>query len=326
MLDERFLIEAYRDMVRIRAFEEKVDELLMTGEMGGTAHLCIGQEACAVAIGRALREEDVLFGNHRSDGHFLMKGGDPKLFMAELFAKKDGYCKGKGGSMHLANVKSNYMGGSGIVGAQFPIAVGAAYALTYRNEADRIVAQVFGDGSTSEGSFHEALNLAALFKLPILFICENNQYAMSRQWHEISLLQNVAERAQSYGIPYSVVNGNVFSEAYEGMAKAVELVRSERTPRFIELQTFRVKGHSKSDPVRTYRTLEEEKRWRQFNPIKQLGDFLEEQGALTRSGMDAIESEAHAWVEQAVEYARQCEELPVEAALEDNFCEEEAGR
>jgi pyruvate dehydrogenase E1 component alpha subunit len=323
MQDEKFLIDAYRDMVKIRAFEEMVEELLVSGEIGGTTHLCIGQEACAVAVGRSLRKEDVLFGHHRSDGHFLMKGADPKLFMAELFGKKDGYCQGKGGSIHLADVKNNYMGSSGIVGAQFPIAAGAAYSLVYRNEKTRIVAQTFGDGSTSEGSFHEAMNIAALFELPILFICENNLYSMSRQWNEISLLENVAERVQGYGIPYKTVNGNIFTEAYEAVSSAAELVRSERKPRFIELKTYRFKGHSKSDPVRTYRTLEEEKSWRQSCPIRQLGGFLLEKGAMNDGDIAAIESEAREWVEQAVEFARQCDELPEEAAMDDNLYEKE---
>jgi len=325
MQDEKFLTEAYRNMVRIRSVEEKVDELLMRGEIGGTAHLCIGQEACAVAIGFSLRKEDVLFGHHRSHGHILMKGADLKLLMAELFAKKDGLCQGKGGSIHLADVKNNFMGSSGIVGGQFPIATGAAYALKYKGEQTIIAAQVFGDGATSEGSFHEALNLAALFELPILYICENNQYAMSRKWQEISKLESVAERVLGYGIPYTIANGNIFEEAYEAVFKAAEFVRSERKPYFVELQTYRVKGHSRSDPVRTYRTLEEETIWKQFCPIKQLGGLLLENGALTEEDIGTIESEARSWIEEAVEFARGCEELPVSAAALDNLYEEETG-
>jgi len=325
MLDDGFLIDVLKDMLRIRVFEQKVDELLMTGEIGGTAHLCIGQEACAVAVGRLLEKNDVMFGHHRAHGHFLMKGGEPGPFMAELFAKKDGYCKGKGGSIHLANVKDNYMGNSGIVGAVFPIAVGAAFSLSYMDEKERIVAAVFGDGSTSEGSFHEAMNLAAIWELPILLICENNQYALSMPWKESSLLDDVADRVLAYGIERSVADGNNFFEAYDAVKNAVEYVRRERKPYFIELKTYRQKGHSKSDPIRTYRSLEEEKYWKQFCPVKQLSELLTEKGAITEEDIERFEADAEAWVEQGVEFARGCGELPVEAAAEDIFFGEEAG-
>lgn len=288
-------------MWRIRRFEEAVDDLFARGLMHGTMHLSIGQEASATGVCLALRERDAITSTHRGHGHCIAQGADLTRMMAELLAKETGYCRGRGGSMHIADVATGNLGANGIVGGGIPIATGAALAYKMRGE-DRVVASFFGDGATNEGAFHEALNLAAIWKLPVVFVCENNKYGMSFSTELSMAVERVSDRAAAYGMPGVTVDGNDLDAVYAAAAEAVDRARSGQGPTLIEAQTYRWKGHSKSDK-NLYRSREEIAEWRERDPILALETKVLAAGTLTEADVSAARDEATEAIKAAVREA-----------------------
>jgi len=296
------LLDMYRTMNLIRQFETMADKLYALGKVHGTMHLSAGQEAVAVGIGCATRKEDYLINHHRGHGHFISKGADINIMMAEFLGKDSGYCRGRGGSMHIADFTSNNLGANGIVGGGIPHSLGVGLALKMK-KSDGIVIAIFGDGASNEGVFHETLNMAELWKLPILYICENNKYGMSMDVERCVAKLPIAQRAEAYGIPWHCIDGNDVLLVYETVKKAVEYIRSGQGPVFIETQTYRYFGHSKSDR-NLYRSKEEIENWRENkDPIKRFRQRLFELGLLTDAKNEIIENDALSVIEKAVAFA-----------------------
>lgn len=294
------LIHLYKQMWDIRLFEEKIDELIKQGKLHGTTHLCIGQEACAVGS-CAVRKDDKITSTHRGHGHSIAKGANMKRMMAKLFGKATGYCKGKGGSMHIANVENGNLGSNGVVAGGIPIAVGSALTAKMK-KFDYVTLSFFGDGATNEGSFHEALNLAAIWNLPVVFICENNQYGMSSPVQEMVNIELLSDRAKAYGFPGVTIDGNDMIEVINTVYEAVERARDGKGPTFIEMITYRFNGHSKSDKL-IYRTREEEKIWYKKEPINRFKQILLEANILTESEAEKIKEMSLLEVEEALRFA-----------------------
>ncbi|GAA2021880.1 thiamine pyrophosphate-dependent dehydrogenase E1 component subunit alpha [Nocardioides kribbensis] len=288
-------------MWTIRRFEEAVDDLFARGLMHGTMHLSIGQEASATGACMALRSDDAITSTHRGHGHCIGKGADLTRMMAELLAKETGYCRGRGGSMHIADVATGNLGANGIVAGGIPIATGAALAYQLRGE-DRVVACFFGDGAANEGAFHEAVNLAAIWKLPVVFICENNKYGMSFSTEKSMAVAHVADRASAYGIPGVTVDGNDVEAVHAAVADAVSRARSGAGPTLVENVTYRWKGHSKSDK-NLYRTKEEIAEWRALDPIVRFEAVVQERGLLDEAAVQAVRDEAMQAMREAVRAA-----------------------
>lgn len=313
------LLELYEQMWLIRLFDEKVDEFFAKGKIHGTTHLAVGQEASAAGICALLDDTDKITSTHRGHGHCIAKGADVKNMMAELFGRTTGYCKGKGGSMHIADLEKGNLGANGIVGGGFAIATGAALTSKMRNEG-YVVACFFGDGASNEGSFHEAINLASVWQLPVVFVCENNQYGMSGSVNDMTNIKNIADRAASYGIPGKVVDGNNIFDVMNAMEEAADFARNGNGPSIIECKTYRWKGHSKSD-AKKYRTRDEEQEWRAKDPIKRMRDNLIEQGIFTEEDAERIKQEAIQKIEDSVEFALNSPEPDVSTLLEDVYAE-----
>ncbi|MGE5604120.1 MAG: thiamine pyrophosphate-dependent dehydrogenase E1 component subunit alpha [Bacteroidota bacterium] len=307
------LKEMLKKMYQIRKFEEKVNEMFMQGKIHGTTHLGIGQEACAVGAIQTLRKEDYIFSNHRGHGHCIAKGANIDRMMAELFGRETGFCKGLGGSMHIVDVKTNNMGANGVVGGGIPLATGAALALK-KKKSDKVVLNIFGDASTNLGIFHESLNLAAIWKLPVIYICENNMYGMSTPIAKTMAVPNVADRAAAYNISGVICDGNDVLAVYDTVKQAVEKARSGKGPTLVELKTYRQNGHSKSDQ-RAYRTREEEAEWKAKCPIKRFSEYLIASKVMTADEVKSMEAEAENEIEQSVKYAESCNVLPLEKLL-----------
>ncbi len=301
-------------MLQIRAFEQKAEELFALGKVHGTMHLSIGQEASAVGAVSALRSSDYMTSTHRGHGHCIAKGGDLKLMMAEFLGKETGYCRGRGGSMHIANVKSGNLGATGVVGGGLGTAVGAALSIKMR-ATDQIVLCFFGDGAANMGIFHEALNLAAIWELPVVFVCENNQYAMSMPAEEAFPIEDIADRACAYNIPGVVVDGNDVLAVHKTVLEAVDRARSGKGPTLVECKTYRWRGHSKSDAER-YRTREEVQRWKENDPLARFKEYLVREGVLTEEQAQTLEQEAAKLVEEAVDFAESSPEPKVEEIAE----------
>jgi TPP-dependent pyruvate/acetoin dehydrogenase alpha subunit len=285
-------------MWTIRRFEEAVDEMFARGLLYGTMHLSIGQEASATGACLALRDDDVITSTHRGHGHCIAKGADLGRMMAELLARDSGYCRGRGGSMHIADVSKGNLGANGIVAGGIPIAVGAGLALKLQG-TDRVALSFFGDGATSEGAFHESVNLAAIWDLPVVFVCENNHYGMSMSVEEVSRLERVADRAAGYGIPGVTVDGNDVQAVHDAATEAVATARAGRGPTLIEAITYRWKGHSKSDQ-NLYRTREEIESWRQRDPIDRFEQAILEAKTLDEDGINQARDQARDAVRDAV--------------------------
>ena len=296
------LREALRKMYLIRKFEEAAEQCYMRGLIHGTMHLSIGQEASAVGASLPLRREDYVLSTHRGHGHCIAKGGDPNAMFAEFFGKVTGYCRGRGGSMHIADLEGGNLGANGIVAGGLPIAVGVGMSIRMRR-AGTVCMAFFGDGAANAGAFHESLNLAAIWRLPIVFVCENNQYGMSMPVGRAMAVPNVADRAAAYAMPGIVVDGNDFAAVAGAAGAAVERARSAGGPTLIECQTYRIRGHSRSDR-NLYRTKEEIEGWRARDPILRLRRELAEAGRLDDAEADAIEAQAARAIEAAVEFAR----------------------
>ena len=304
--DRETMFEMYRKMYLIRKFEQKAIQLYWEGINRGALHTYIGEEAVAVGVCSALREGDYVSSTHRGHGHCLAMNGDPGIMLAELLGKENGYCRGRGGSMHIADLNLGILGANGIVGGGIPIAVGAAMALDYR-EKSNVVACFFGDGATSTGAFHEALNLASIWKLPIIFICENNLYAISTCVLNAVALQDLADRAHAYGMTSRVVDGNDVNQVYLETKKARELVLSGEGPVFLECKTYRTEGHWVADP-QIYRDRKEVEAWRKKCPIDSLRKKLVQDDPTQGKRLDKIENEVDQVILKAEKFAKESPE------------------
>ncbi len=301
-------------MYRIRAFEEKVDELFMRGEVHGTTHLSIGEEATASGALMALQADDYITSTHRGHGHCIAKGADLNLMVAELLGKETGYCRGRGGSMHIADVKTGNLGANGVVGGGIPIATGVGLSIKLQG-LDRICLCFFGDGASNEGTFHEAINMASIWNLPVVFLCENNQYGMSMSTHRSMHNETIAQRATAYGIPGERIDGNDALAVYEAVYKAAQRARSGGGPTLIESYTYRYKGHSKSDQNR-YRTRDEIREWQQRDPIQRFIAVLTERNIMSQQEIQETEAAAYQAIEDAYAFAQGSPDPDPETLLE----------
>jgi TPP-dependent pyruvate/acetoin dehydrogenase alpha subunit len=288
-------------MCEIRYFEEKAEELYTRGLVHGTMHLSIGQEASSVGSVSALEPDDLIIHHHRGHGHTIAKGADITLMMAEFLGKEPGYCRGRGGSMHIADIPGGNLGATGVVGSGIPTAVGVALALQMRRSRQVLLA-FFGDGAANLGEFHEALNMAAIWKLPVVFICENNQYGMSGPAKKMTAVEPISLRAVSYGIPGQTVDGNDLLAVYHVVQAAAGRARAGEGPSLVENYTYRWRGHSKSDR-NVYRTQAEIEDWKQRCPIVRFKRVLSEAGVMNEPDLEAIDERARATIDRAAEEA-----------------------
>ena len=311
------LIKMYRKMLEIRFFEEKVFELYGQNLVPGTVHLYAGEEAVAVGVCSALSKDDYITSTHRGHGHCIAKGADLKRTMAEILGKETGYCKGKGGSMHIADFSIGMLGATAVVGAGLPIAVGAALSAKLR-KTGQVVACFFGEGASNQGTFHESINMASAWKLPVIFVCENNLYAMGTRQSRIMNIENISDRAPSYGIPGVSVDGNDVLAVYEAAQVATERARRGEGPTLIECKTYRHKGHSRVDPAK-YRPREEVEEWLRKDPIKRLRDKLIQTDISMEAELQEIEKRVSNEIEDAVKFAVESPYPTSEEALEDVY-------
>jgi pyruvate dehydrogenase E1 component alpha subunit len=310
------LIDMLTKMRQTRFFEEKVAYFFSRGMIHGTTHLSIGQEGSAIGACAALEENDLIGSTHRGHGHCIGKGIDLNRMMAELLGKEDGYCKGKGGSMHIADLERGNLGANGIVGGGIPVATGAALTVKYKKQ-EKAVLSFFGDGALNQGCFHESVNLASIWQLPIIYFCENNTYGMSMHVSRAFNIEDLSERAGAYGIKGLSIDGNKVLEVYETVKKARAYVR-EKGPILIISNTYRIKGHSKSDANR-YRTKEEIAEWERRCPIKQFTSYLEKEKMLTAKELSEVEKKAQEDIEEAVEYAKESPYPSIETIKDDVY-------
>lgn len=296
------LREALRKMLLIRKFEEGAEDCYTRGLIHGTMHLSIGQEASAVGSCMSLTDADKITSTHRGHGHCVAKGAEVGRMFAEFFGKETGYCRGRGGSMHIADVTKGNLGANGIVGGGIPIAVGSALTSKVLGKDDVTIC-FFGDGANNEGAFHEALNMASIWKLPVVFICENNKYGMSTSTERSTAVKNISDRAVAYAMPGFTVNGNDFSEVAETVDAAIARARRGEGPSLIENLTYRWRGHSKSDRNR-YRTKEEIADWVARDPILSFRNLLIEHGIVDEQIVEQLERATDKEIEDAVEFAK----------------------
>jgi len=297
------LLAIYRDMVRIRQFEEACPQLYSQGKMGGFLHLYSGQEAVGVGVAHAMHTDDYMIAGYREHGLILAKGADPKYVMAELYGKKTGVSRGKGGSMHMFDADLRFMGGYGIVGGHLPLAVGMGYSILYR-ESDEVVVCLFGDGATNQGVFHEAMNMAALYNAPVIFVCENNMYGIGTAVGRASAVDQLYKKSCAYETPGSKVDGMDVLKVYEAVRNAIKDARRGNGPSYIEARTYRFRGHSISDPG-SYRSEQEEKVWRERDPIPNFAGWLISEGNASEDDLKQIKAEEEERIEQAIRFAEQ---------------------
>ncbi len=314
------LLGLHRTMVLIRVFEERVQDLYARGQIPGLAHLYIGEEAVATGVCACLDREDYITSTHRGHGHVIAKGADLKPMMAELFGKITGFCKGKGGSMHIADMDIGIMGANGIAGGGLPIATGLGLACKYKYPG-RVAVCFFGDGASNNGTFHESLNLAAVHKLPVVYVCENNLYAISVAQTRHQAIEDISIRALAYGMPGRSVDGNDVVAVYEAAKEAIERARAGEGPTLLECKTYRLRGHHEGDPNlgARYRTKEEIAQWREREPIGRFERYLAEKGLLDEAGAKQVWQEAAQAVEEAVEFAASSPFPPLEELYSDIF-------
>ena len=310
-LDTETLVDLYRQMLLIRRFEEKSAEVYSAGKIGGFCHLYIGQEAVAVGALSAIRKDDYVLTSYREHGQAIAKGISPESVMAELYGKATGCSKGKGGSMHMFDKEVNFLGGHAIVGGQIPLATGVAFAAKYQN-TDKVALCFFGEAAVNQGAFHESLNMAQLWKLPCIYICENNQYGMGTSLERAMSLQDIAQKAYAYEMASEFVDGMDVLAVREATVRAVERARKESLPTLLEVRTYRFMGHSMSDPG-NYRTRAEIEKYQERDPIKLLSSTLKEEKIIDDATLERIDKEIHEQVEQAVRFA---EESPLPAPEE----------
>ena len=295
------MIAMYTNMTKIRMFEERVAEIFAEGKIPGFVHLYIGEEAVATGVCASLRDTDYITSTHRGHGHLISKGGDLKLMMAELLGKKTGYCKGKGGSMHIADVELGILGANGIVGGGPPLATGAALAAHYQGRDDVAVC-FFGDGAANQGTTHEAMNLASCWKLPVIFVNENNLYGISSCTLNSMCVADIADRASAYDMPGVVVDGNDVMAVYEAASEAISLGRQGAGPSLIECKTYRHRGHFEGDPC-VYRNQDEVGEWKAKDPLPRFEKKLVEINALTQEKIGEIKNKVEKQLAEAVGFA-----------------------
>jgi TPP-dependent pyruvate/acetoin dehydrogenase alpha subunit len=300
-LDKKIMARMLRKMTLIRRFEQKVNELFLRGYIPGTIHLSLGQEAVPVGVTTALRDDDVILPTHRGHGHALAKGMPAESLFAELFARRDGCSKGKGGSLHIGDVTRGIMPANPVVGSSVPVAAGLGFCFKYRGE-ERIAACFFGDGAINTGPLHEGLNLAALWKLPVLYVCENNQYAISTPIQSVTLVQPLSKRAEAYGMATQTVDGNDAVAVYEAALEAVKRVRAGEGPFFLECITYRQGGHKRDDPG-TYRKQEEVEYWLSLDPLPRMRERVLSEGILSEKQVLELERSVDEEIETAVQTA-----------------------
>jgi pyruvate dehydrogenase E1 component alpha subunit len=314
----------YRRMLEIREFEEQIRFLFLEGKMPGTVHQYIGQEACAVGVCSALDEEDVIASTHRPHGHALARGLSMASIASELYGKMSGCCRGKGGSMHVGDLSLGMLPAIAIVGGNLPIVAGMALAFKLRGEK-RAAVSFFGDGASNEGVFHEALNAAAIYNLPAVFVCENNLYGASTPFELVSKLDNVADRACAYGMRAEVADGMDVFQVYTHAREALDLARSGRGPTLLELKTFRLCGHSRRDP-NNYMSIEQKEEWKQKDPISACEGLLESRGWLDESEKQRMHEQTSEEVQAAIQEAQNAEEPRPEDLYQDLYVSMEVPR
>jgi len=310
-------VTSYRSMLLIRRFEERCAQLYVEGKIGGFLHLYIGQEAVGVAAMSLLRPDDYFVTSYRDHGYALARGTDPRPLMAELCGKATGISRAKGGSMHFYDVPLGNFGGDGIVGGHLPVAAGIGYGIRLRG-TDQVVLCFFGDGAVNEGAFHEALNVSALWGLPVVYIIENNRYGMGTSLDRASSVKDLYQRGSAYGIPRRDVNGMDLIAVRSVLGEAVERARQEKRPTLIEAETYRYRGHSMSDPGK-YRTKEEVEEMMRFDPIHLFGKRLMEQERVAQGELEAIDKDVTAQVDEAVRFTEESPVPPLEALYEDVY-------
>lgn len=315
-------LDIYRRILNIRRFEEEVGRLFRNGELPGFVHLYIGEEAVAAGVCAALRTDDYVTSTHRGHGHVVAKGGDPKRMMAELFGKETGYCRGKGGSMHIADFSIGMLGACGIVGGGIPIATGAGLSIKLRG-TDQVSLAFFGDGAANEGSFHESLNLASTMGLPVIFVCENNQYGEFTPSSQAMNIENIADRAVSYGVPGHRVDGTDALAVHAVASQAVTRARSGAGPTLIEAKTHRRGGHAEGEEAflagQTYRLPEEEARAQALDPLLILHEHILQAGISDAGALESIDQDATDKVVAAVAFARESPFPGLETVFEDTW-------
>jgi len=314
------MLNLYRKMITIRLFEEKIIDLYARGFIPGLAHLYIGEEAVAAGVCANLRKDDYITSTHRGHGHVIAKGAELKYMMAELFGKKTGYCKGKGGSMHIADIDIGVLGANGIAGGGIPIAVGAALSSKMR-KTDQVTVCFFGDGASNNGVFHEGLNFASVHHLPVVFVCENNLYGISVSQKQHQAIQDISIRAVAYNMPGISINGNDVCVVYEASSKSIQRARAGEGPTLIECKTYRWRGHHEGDPNqgKRYRTMDEVKEWMEKCPIKKLEGKMLGEKILTKAKMNKIREEIKIEIEKAEEFANQSPFPDAKDIYEDVF-------
>ncbi len=313
------LVDMYRRMKLIRRFEERVNDLYLQGRIPSTLHLYIGQEAVAVGVCAGLREDDYVLSTHRPHGHSLAKGVEPRAILAELLGKVTGCCRGKGGSMHVGDITKGVYPAVAIVGGNIPIAAGAGLAAKMRGDG-QVEACFFGDGAANEGAWHEGLNIAAIWDLPVVFVCENNLYAASTPFSLTFKVENVADRACAYGIPGVTVDGMDVLAVYRAANEAIERARQGGGPTLLECKTYRFCGHSRSDP-RTYRGREEEQEWQKLDAIPRMRQWLVGSGLSDDGQLDEIDDWVERTFDEALEFAEASPEPDVSELFTDVFKE-----
>jgi len=316
-IDKDKLIAMYRMMVRIRMFEERVSSEFAAGNIPGFVHVYIGEEASGTGSCATLRTDDFITSTHRGHGHVIAKGGKTDRMMAELFGKKTGYCKGKGGSMHIADTDLGILGANGIVGAGITLAGGAALSAQMRG-TDQVVLCFLGDGASNRGTFHEGINMASVWRLPVVYIIENNMYAEKTRISDTYLLTNLSDRAGAFGIPDVTVDGNDVIAVYEAVQIAVERARNGEGPSLVECKTYRMHGHFEGDP-QTYKSAEEVEEWKKKDPIDMFRKRLAEMKVMTEQDADKMDAGIAGEIEEAVKFAKESPFPAPEEALEDVF-------
>jgi len=314
MKDKLKLLET---MIRIRSFENRVMEFFADGKIPGFVHLYLGEEAIASGVCQNLRPNDVIVSNHRGHGHCIAKSADMKKMMAEIFGRTSGFCKGKGGSMHIADAEIGILGANGIVGAGIPIATGAAFSFLYR-ETDQVAVCFFGDGASDQGTFHESLNFASIWKLPVLYVCENNLYAESIPTKEHNNIKHISDRKHGYGINGATIDGNNVLEVFNMCKEVVEELRKGKGPFLLECETYRWRGHFEGEP-QTYRPKEEVASWKKRDPIDAFKKKLLSDKVITQEIITEIEKRAEDEVDAAVDFAEKSPFPDPDKALEDVY-------
>ncbi|HHE04971.1 MAG TPA: pyruvate dehydrogenase (acetyl-transferring) E1 component subunit alpha [candidate division WOR-3 bacterium] len=320
-LSKERILKMYQDMLKIRYFENEIVNVYSRGLMPGLAHLYIGEEAVAVGVCANLTERDFAVSTHRGHGHLIAQGADLKKMMAEVLGKETGYCKGKGGSMHIMDIKKGILGANGIVGAGIPIATGSAYSAKLRG-TDQVTISFFGDAASNQGTFHESINMAAAWKLPVVYVCENNLYGISVDIRKVTATKDIAIRAKAYNIPGVAVDGNDVLEVYRVTKEAVERARKGEGPTLIECKTYRWKGHHVGDPGRVYRSEKEFEEWKEHCPLKTFRARLIKEKIFSEEELNLIEKDTKKIIKEAVDFAVQSPYPNENEVYEDLFAEE----